>query len=117
MDEVYEISMLLDFYGELLTARQREAIEHHYNNDLSFGEIAEDMDISRQGVYDNIKRGKATLYKYEDKLRLVKRFIEIKNELQSINNILDEIPTDDCSCAKRNIAQAKTVLLRMINKY
>ena len=49
-------SMLLDFYGELLTDKQRECLDLHYNEDLSLSEIAEQLGISRQGVWDNIRR-------------------------------------------------------------
>ncbi|HHY13438.1 MAG TPA: YlxM family DNA-binding protein [Thermoanaerobacterales bacterium] len=79
-----EINLLYDFYGKLLTNRQSEFIELYYNHDLSLGEIAEQYDISRQGVYDTIKRAENSLRKYEDKLKLIKRF-EVKNsKLQQI---------------------------------
>ena len=54
-------SMLLDFYGELLTDKQRECFDLHYNEDLSLSEIAEQLGISRQGVWDNIRRAESVL--------------------------------------------------------
>jgi predicted DNA-binding protein YlxM (UPF0122 family) len=91
MDKVYEIVLLFDFYGQLLTARQFEILDLHYNNDYSLGEIAELLSISRQGVYDNIKRGKTFLTRMEEQLGLVSKFTEHKNTaekiLQHIRNI------------------------------
>ena len=91
MEEILEVSMLLDFYGQLITKRQYEILDLHYNNDCSFGEIAKEMNISRQGVYDNIKRGKAALIELEEKLKLIRRFTEQKNKAKVILNLLEEI--------------------------
>ena len=91
MENIYTISLMLDFYGQLLTKRQYEMLDLHYNSDFSLGEIAEQLDISRQGVFDNIRRAKAILYEFEEKLRLVARFSEqkvrFKSLLQDINSI------------------------------
>jgi uncharacterized protein len=84
MDNVFEISLLLDFYGQLLTTKQYEMLDLHYNNDYSLGEIAEQLNISRQGVYDNIKRAKASLFNFELKLGLVSKFAEQKKLAQEI---------------------------------
>lgn len=91
MDKVYEISLLLDFYGQLLTARQYEIMDLHYNNDYSLGEIAEQLDISRQGVFDNLKRGKAALNKLEEKLGLVKKFSEQRKKAEDILKSLNAL--------------------------
>ena len=71
-DRVYR-SLLLDFYGELLPPRQRECCELHYNEDLSLSEIAETCGISRQGAWDNIRRGTETLEGIESKTGLLRR--------------------------------------------
>lgn len=84
MDKVYEVTLLLDFYGQLLTERQFEILDLHFNNDYSLGEIAEHLNISRQGVHDNIKRGKAILSRMEEKLGLVNKFARQKNMAQEI---------------------------------
>lgn len=86
MDKVYEISLLMDFYGQLLTKKQYDMMDLHFNNDYSFGEIAEHMDISRQGVYEHIKKGKITLLEMEEKLGLVKKF---SRQRQKANEILE----------------------------
>lgn len=75
-DKTYEMTMLLDFYGELLTEKQRECFGMHYNEDLSLAEIGELLGISRQGVRDLIVRAEATLRQVEEKTGLVRRFAE-----------------------------------------
>ena len=75
-------SMLLDFYGELLTEKQRECYDLHFNEDLSLSEIAEQSGISRQGVWDNIRRAEATLRDLEEKTGLVGRVMELERELE-----------------------------------
>ncbi len=77
-------SMLLDFYGELLTDKQRECCELHYNDDLSLAEIAEQLGISRQGVWDNIRRADAALEELEDKTGLVARFTAAQRSLERL---------------------------------
>lgn len=81
-------SMLLDFYGELLTPRQRECYELHYNEDLSLSEIAETCGISRQGAWDNIRRASETLEKIEAKTGLVHRHAEMTERLTRLQRTL-----------------------------
>lgn len=81
-------SMLFDFYGELLTDKQREYYDLRYNDDLSLGEIAEQSGISRQGVWDIIRRAEAAMTQIEEKTGLIKRFLE-RNE--QIDEIIDEL--------------------------
>lgn len=71
IDKTIEIALLYDFYSHLLTDKQQEMIDLYYNQDLSLGEIAETFQISRQAVYDTIKRTEKILYEYENKLRLI----------------------------------------------
>ena len=89
----YEMAMLLDFYGELLTEKQREAMDLYYNEDLSLAEIAEPLKISRQGVRDSIKRGEKQLEELEGTLGLAKRFREIKQEIVDIGEMFTELKT------------------------
>lgn len=84
-------SMLLDFYGELLTEKQRECFDLHYNEDLSLAEIAEQSGISRQGVWDNIKRAEATLTEIEAKTGLMKKFSDNQKGLDKICENLDKL--------------------------
>ena len=84
MEKNIEISLLFDFYKPLLTASQQQAVELYYNDDLSLAEIAQQMDITRQGVRDLVKRSETQLFKFEDQLGLFKRFNIVENGLEQI---------------------------------
>ena len=73
LDEFLEVSTLLDYYKNLLSDKQREYLINHFEDDLSLSEIAKNNDVSRQAVYDNIKRGIKLLKDYEEKLGFVKQ--------------------------------------------
>jgi len=94
--EFYKVSILLDFYGQLLTARQYEILDMYYNNDYSLGEIAEELGISRQGVHDSIRKGRAALEAYEARLGLAARFREqeesMKKALSCLKKVEREVP-------------------------
>lgn len=79
-----KISYLLDFYGDMLTQKQREVIDAYYNEDLSLAEIAEDWGITRQGVRDAIKRAEQQLSEMEERLGLARRFQGIQGALAAI---------------------------------
>ncbi|WP_371807205.1 putative DNA-binding protein [Halalkalibacter krulwichiae] len=68
------MNYLFDFYQSLLTQKQRKYMSLYYLDDFSLGEIAEEFEVSRQAVYDNIKRTEAMLEDYEDKLKLLLKF-------------------------------------------
>ncbi len=70
------VGLLLDFYGDVLSERRRDALDFYYNDDMSLSEIAEEMGISRQGVRDLIKKAEEELNFYEEKLGLVKKFAD-----------------------------------------
>lgn len=78
------ITFLLDFYGEMLTDKQREVVEAYYNEDLSLAEIASEKNITRQGVRDAIKRAEQQLLEMEDQLGLAKRFKDVQEGLARI---------------------------------
>ena len=91
-----KISLLIDFYGELLSEHKKEAVELYYNEDLSLAAIAEQMGISRQGVHDLVKKSEALLSGYEEKLGLAKRFSDAKTSLESLSSELVKFAdTDD----------------------
>lgn len=96
VEGIYEITMLLDFYGQLLTERQYQIMDLHYNSDLSLGEIADELGISRQGVHDSIRKARQTLFQYENRLRLAERFKEqeksIEKALRSLIQIKIKMP-------------------------
>lgn len=85
------ITILLDVYGQLLTEKQRFAIDMYYNEDLSLAEIAEEIDISRQGVRESIKQGEKHLLEYEEQLGVVKRFKNISAQLEELDTLLKEV--------------------------
>ncbi|MEG1996377.1 MAG: sigma factor-like helix-turn-helix DNA-binding protein [Oscillospiraceae bacterium] len=72
MDKNLDVAILLDFYGEMLTQKQRNVIDLYYNQDLSLSEIAQHEQITRQGVRDSIKRGEVLLFEMEQKLQMLK---------------------------------------------
>lgn len=84
------MTVLLDFYGELLTEKQRQALVSYYDEDCSLSEIAENMDISRQGVRDFIKRGETQLAEFEEKLGMAARFAKISRAVDKIEDIAGE---------------------------
>ena len=82
--------MLYDFYGELLTQHQKKIYEDAIFNDLSLSEIANEQGISRQGVYDLLKRCDKLLVDYEAKLHLVEKFSRIKESIEQINRLTQD---------------------------
>ena len=82
-------SMLLDCYGEILTARQRECCELHFNEDLSLSEIAEHCGISRQAVWDNIRRATDAMERLESKTGLLRRTRQSETALRAALNDLE----------------------------
>lgn len=105
IEKTNRMNALFEFYSTLLTEKQMNYIELYYGNDLSLGEISEEYGVSRQAVYDNIKRTEKLLETYEKKLHLYSNYIvreeiieEIKNEMinsdfnnQKINELLENI--------------------------
>ena len=75
MDKNIKISILCQIYGKLLTEKQYQVLDDYYNNDLSLSEIAENLNITRQAVRDNIKKGENKLFEYEEKLNVMKKTI------------------------------------------
>ena len=80
----YRISYLLDFYGDILTEKQKDAIDLYYNEDLSLAEIAEHQYITRQGVRDAIKRGEEILLEMEAKLGFAAQTEELTSLLEEV---------------------------------
>lgn len=90
-NQAYRMAMLYDFYGDMLTDRQKEFYDLYYNEDLSLAEIAENYGISRQGVRDVIVRAEATLTELEDKTGIIKRFHAMQDQLAQADQIAGEI--------------------------
>ena len=92
-NQTYRMTMLFDFYGDILTERQRELFDLYYNEDLSLAEIAENCGISRQGVRDVIVRAEAAMNELEDKTGLLKRFMRMQSSVDTIVAAANEIKT------------------------
>ena len=90
-NQAYRMAMLFDFYGDLLTDRQKEFYDLYYNEDLSLAEIAENYGISRQGVRDVIVRAEAAMTEIEDKTHLIRRFFRMQDELSAIDAAADRL--------------------------
>lgn len=95
MGKDLNIAFLLDFYGEMLTDKQRDVIELYYDEDLSLGEIAETAHITRQGVRDSIKRGEAQLLELEEKLGLADKFRRYEEMLEEISGCAEAIKKEN----------------------
>lgn len=74
LDKIVRIGLLMDIYGDLLTEKQRNFVKMHYEDDMSFQEIAETANISRQAVFDAVKNAEESLENFESKLNLISRF-------------------------------------------
>ena len=110
MEKNIEISLLYDFYGQLLKEQQRQAVTLYYNDDLSLAEIAEQLGITRQGVRDCIKRSETLLYNFETKLGLYKRFREVEKGLYEIEALAEKLKAEyDTKTADKIISTAKSL--------
>ncbi len=117
MSKNLEVSTLLDFYGQLLTDKQRETVEYYYNDDLSLGEIAENLGISRQGVRDSIKRAETVMFDAEEKLSLVKKSREFRNSLDVIRNHIDIIDERNMKIYRSDVInESIKVILKELEK-
>lgn len=100
MEKIVEHGLLYDFYGELLTAHQRQIYEDAVYHDMSLTEIADIQGISRQGVHDLIRRCDKILEQYELKLGLVRKFALVKEKVQRIDALARELSERDMQDAR-----------------
>ena len=103
VDDIARASLLYDFYGALLTDRQRDVMALYHEENLSLSEIAQEYDISRQAVHDTLKKAEQALSEYEKKLGLVDKLLirekvrgtdhekQIDDRLQNIKDIIESI--------------------------
>ena len=90
-NQAYRMAMLFDFYGDMLTERQREFYDLYYNEDLSLAEIAENYGISRQGVRDVIVRAEAAMSEIEEKTHIIRRFPQSQAAIAAIDQAADQL--------------------------
>lgn len=107
MEDRINISMLLDYYKELLTQKQKDIMELYFNEDLSLAEISELTNTSRQAIYDIVKRCTKTLWDYENKLKLMEKINNImetkEHVIKEINRIQDKIEDKDIEVALQEL--------------
>ena len=93
MDKNVKVSMLLSIYGRLLTNKQYTLLDDYYNNDFSLSEIAENLQITRQAVRDNLKKGEVKLFEFEEKLGIMKTTMKQEKKIAEILSELTQIQT------------------------
>ena len=89
--ESLEMTLLFDYYGELLTQRQRDCLDMRYNQDMSLGEIAQELGVSRQGVFDTLNRAETLLRNMEEKTGFLRREEKVRTCLRSIREAAEKI--------------------------
>ena len=92
-----EISLLLDFYGDVLTEKQRDVMEQYYNDDLSLAEIADNFGITRQGVRDSIKRGEGIILELEEKVGFAKRYRAVQQGISQLESLARDIQFENAN--------------------
>lgn len=112
LEKVSQIVLLKDFYGPLLTEKQQAILNLYYENDFSLSEIADDMKISRQAVFDLVKRAENQLLHYEEKLGLMERFQRASRQLKMAHTLLtgDKIDADQVQEAARILNELDELL-------
>lgn len=118
-----EMGYLLDFYGEVLTPKQREMLRQYYNDDLSLSEIGENFGITRQGARDAIKHGETALTELEDKVGFAARYRRVQETLEQLEQLVIDarfactapgavISATDC----RSVLEKMLALIRSIDE-
>ena len=113
-EEIVELSLLFDFYGEMLGDHKKKIFEDYVLNDLSLAEIAEEEGISRQGVHDVVKRCTRQLKEYEATLHLVEKFQNMKEKLTKAAELLSVSAGEVVDLV--NIEEAKQLMSEMLTE-
>ena len=106
MEKRIELTLLMDFYGPLLTEHRLAILRLYCEEDMSFQEIADQMGISRQGVHDAVKAAAAQLTRYEAALGLADRYRRIRGEVNACRELLDSVRADEESRPALEAARA-----------
>ncbi|MCQ2555634.1 MAG: YlxM family DNA-binding protein [Clostridia bacterium] len=107
-DDVLQVSLLYDFYGELLTERQKEIMELYHEENYSIVEISSELGITKQGVHEALKKSEKLLYSYEEKLGLVSKFLNTGSVIEEVRNRLDSLSLNDE--LKEKVEEIKNIL-------
>ncbi|GAW92821.1 YlxM family DNA-binding protein [Calderihabitans maritimus] len=112
LPKIARIAWLYDFYGKLLTSKQKEIVELYCHHDLSLGEIAEEYGTSRQAVYDVLKRAGRTLEELESKLGLLNKFLTQRKDIETVLNLLAKYRASGEMCY---LTEAEEYLKKLLN--
>ena len=111
LEKIERMAWLFDFYGPLLTDKQRRIVELHYENDWSLGEIAAEFGVSRQAIYDILKRAEKALEHCEQRLGLVGKFMGERQQLTEVYRLLKEMEVaGDDQSKKRALTLLEEIL-------
>ena len=113
-EKLVELGILFDFYGKLLTEKQYSVVELYYIHDLSLAEIGNELNITRQGVFDVLRRSEQKLYQHEESLGLVKKFYSSHEDIKNIIKISEEII--DMTKEKNIDVKEKALTINQIGK-
>ena len=111
LEKRVELSLLMDFYGPLLTERRRDVMRLYCDEDMGLQEIADQLEISRQGVYDAVKSATASLEHYEAVLGLADRYLRIGREIKTCRELLASVKAE--SGSEQALSDAKSALERI----
>ncbi|OAB35852.1 DNA-binding protein [Paenibacillus macquariensis subsp. defensor] len=97
LEKTNRINRLFDFYEHLLTEKQQTFLKYYFHDDFSLGEIAAEFEISRQAVYEHIKRAEQVLAMYEEKLSLLQKYEQRNHEIEQLRHVLTtvDVSTED----------------------
>ena len=114
MEKIAETSLLYDFYGQLLTEKQRQVMALYHEENLTLSEIAGEFGISRQAVHDTLKKAELSLTEYENKLGLVEKFVKSNQVLEEIEKEIDVITAavTDAAVLER-LAKVKNIIVSL----
>ncbi|NLY21565.1 MAG: DNA-binding protein [Tissierellia bacterium] len=116
LDDILRLNKLYDFYGNLLTENQKNSFKLYYLYDYSLNEIAEELNISKQGVSDNIKRASRNLENFEANLKLVDRFENtyehVESMKQEINDLLKLSNDDEIDLRLKKLLNYADIILK-----
>ncbi|WP_019132528.1 YlxM family DNA-binding protein [Peptoniphilus obesi] len=110
ISDVFEINMLMDFYKNLLSVKQQKVLSMYYDYDYSLTEIADQLDISKQAVSNNIKRAELRLRFFEKNLKLVKNFMEKKEKDEKLKKLFTELRKEGNDKSKEIIDEISSII-------
>ena len=113
ISDVFEINMLMDFYKNLLSVKQQKVLSMYYDYDYSLTEIADQLDISKQAVSNNIKRAELRLRFFEKNLKLVKNFMEKKEKDEKLKKLFAELKKEGNDKSKEIIDEISSIIFEI----